>query len=58
MSECQYVSTHPDNDIILKGVGPPVLNHDKLAKYYDGLAILDENKIRTRDSVSWDEFKI
>lgn len=45
MPEVKYISIHEDDDIILRGLGHPLLNEKAVAKYYNELVILDESKI-------------
>jgi len=39
MLEGKFVFTHPDNDIIIKKIGPPLLKEEVFTKYYNKLAI-------------------
>lgn len=54
----KYVSTHLDDDIIFKEIGPSLLNVEAITKYYNELDMLDESKIHTGDFVFCDEFKM
>lgn len=57
MPEVKYISIHEDDDIILRGLGHPLLNEKAVAKYYNELVILDESKIWLGDTSFWREFK-